>query len=1180
MNPLETYLKEMRDIHSTGAAVEETSYYAPLSNLFNEIGKAFKPKVRCIINPKNQGAGLPDGGFFTSDQFQKSADVTPKDGQLPSRGAMEVKGPADNVERIAKTKQVKGYLGTYGLVLVTNYRDFLLIGRDTYGNTVEMERFTLANSETEFWQAAASPRKTAEQLGDRFCEYIKRVLLSSAPLTDPKDVAWFLASYARDALVMVEQKKDLPALAHVREALEEALGMKFTDRKGEHFFRSTLVQTLFYGVFSAWVLWHREHPSQRDTFDWRTAGWSLHVPFIKALYEQVATPTQLGDLGLVEVLDWVAGALNRVDRDAFFRKFQDDHAVQYFYEPFLEAYDPKLRKEMGVWYTPSEIVQYQVARVDTVLREELGIEDGLADESVVVLDPCCGTGAYLVEVLNHIAQTLQDKGGDALLASDLKKAAIERVFGFELMPAPFVVSHLQLGLKLRELGAPLSANTGERVGVYLTNALTGWEPAEHPKLYFKELAEERDAAEHVKRDEKVIVILGNPPYNAFAGVSPDEEQGLVEPYKGAYYTEKPGKNGKIKRTSHYLLNEPVAKGGWGIRKFNLDDLYVRFFRIAERRIAEMTGRGVVSFISNFSYLSDPSFVIMRERFLEEFDCMWFDCMNGDSRETGKLTPDGKPDPSVFSTEYNREGIRVGTTIGVAVRKPVRQDQPTVAFRHFWGAAKRQELLASLDDADLNVSYTPATPDKDNRYSFRPENVSADYKAWPSMVELSAEAPVHGPVERRAGALIDIDKTRLEKRMKAFLDPSVSSEEIASKCYGLSKKSSGYDPDKGRKRAIEYGPFDPTNVVKYLVKPLDQHWCYYTLAPTIWSRPCKEIFTQAWKGNLFIGSRPTGAAVPEGPPLIVSSILPDYQTIVRNISYFPVQLAPTGEAKGGATGTMFAAEPKANLSEKARGYLAGVGLTDVDSSADEAAAIWLHALAIGYSPLYLAENADGVRRDWPRIPLPNERAMLDTSVAMGSQVAGLLDTEAKVAGVTSGKIGPLFKTLGVLSKAGGGVLNPNEDLAVTAGWGHTGRAGATMPGQGELVQRDYDGTELVAIAEAAESRGMTQEQALGLLGSQTLDVYLNDKAYWKNVPINVWTYYIGGYQVIKKWLSYREKSLLGRDLLVDEAREVTAMARRLAAIVLLQTELDANYSRVKAAAYAWPKDAEGTGVSAP
>ena len=161
--------------------------------------------------------------------------------------------------------------------------------------------------------------------------------------------------------------------------------------------------------------------------------------------------------------------------------------------------------------------------MDRVLREELDLPDGLADPNVIVLDPCCGTGAYLVEVLHSIAATLRDKGGDALVASDLKQAAMNRVFGFEIMPAPFVVSHLQLGLMLQAQGAPLSQKKGERVGVYLTNALTGWEPPKGPKqqvMHWAELQEERDAAEHVKRDKKILVVLGNPPYNAFAGVSP------------------------------------------------------------------------------------------------------------------------------------------------------------------------------------------------------------------------------------------------------------------------------------------------------------------------------------------------------------------------------------------------------------------------------------------------------------------------------------------------------------------------------------------------------------------------------------------------------------------------------------------------------------------------------------
>ncbi len=678
MNPLETYLQSLYEIHSSGAGVPETSGYSPLANLLNEVGKFLKPRVRCIINIANRGAGLPDGGFFTPDQFQRRAQGELIEGQLPSRGCIEVKSTKENIDDIAESEQVRRYLNRYRQVLVTNYRDFILIGLDANANLVKRERFILATNEAEFWELAANPR-TGSELGERFSEYLKRVMLHAAPLTQPKDVAWFLASYARDAKARIELT-ELPALSAIRSALEEALGLEFEGERGEHFFRSTLIQTLFYGVFSAWVLWSKKNRKRTDKFDWRNATWHLHVPMIKTLFEQIATPSKLEAADLVEVLDWTGDVLNRVDRDAFFANFEEAHAVQYFYEPFLQAFDPELRKQLGVWYTPIEIVKYMVARVDTVLREELAIPDGLADPRVYVLDPCCGTGAYLVEVLHRIHATLKAKGEDALAGNDLKRAAIDRVFGFEILPAPFVVSHLQLGLLLQNLGAPLvekEHKPKERVGVYLTNSLTGWKPpSEEVKARLKQLAfsfaelkEEHDLAEEVKREKPILVILGNPPYNAFAGVSPEEEEGLVDTYKSGLISE------------------------WGIKKFNLDDLYVRFFRLAERRIAQK--EGIVSFISSFSYLRDPSFVVMRQRFLAEFDQLWFDSMNGDSRGTGKLTPEGTPDPSVFSTEYNREGIRVGTAIALMVRKKRREKTPTVRFRQFWGMTKRADLLGSF-----------------------------------------------------------------------------------------------------------------------------------------------------------------------------------------------------------------------------------------------------------------------------------------------------------------------------------------------------------------------------------------------------------------------------------------------------------------------------------------------------
>jgi hypothetical protein len=319
MHPLETYLEELGA--NRGVATKETSGYGALATLLNAAGHTLKPKVRCIIHPKNSGAGLPDGGLFTPDQLKNRSEEESFIDQKPARGVIEIKSTRDEIADIAETEQVKDYLKHYGLVLLTNYRSFLLLKRSDNGKPIQLESFQLAPDEKTFWKVAAQPRKAANDLGERFLEYLKRVLLINAELNNPKDVAFFLASYARDARVRVEAAKDLPQLAAVRTALEEALGMKFTADKGEHFFRSTLVQTLFYGVFSAWVLWHKEKPQRKNDFDWKSAAWTLHVPMIKALFEQVATPTKLGPLGLVEVLDWTAAALNRVDRAAFFEKF-------------------------------------------------------------------------------------------------------------------------------------------------------------------------------------------------------------------------------------------------------------------------------------------------------------------------------------------------------------------------------------------------------------------------------------------------------------------------------------------------------------------------------------------------------------------------------------------------------------------------------------------------------------------------------------------------------------------------------------------------------------------------------------------------------------------------------------------------------------------------------------------
>jgi len=256
------------------------------------------------------------------------------------------------------------------------------------------------------------------------------------------------------------------------------------------------------------------------------------------------------------------------------------------------------------------------------------------------------------------------------------------------------------------------------------------------------------------------------------------------------------------------------------------------------------------------------------------------------------------------------------------------------------------------------------------------------------------------------------------------------------------------------------------------------------------------------------------------------------------------------------------KPKPNLSVEAAAYLSHLACTAED--------LFYHTLAMLHAPMYRMENAGALRQDWPRVPLPDTAELLHASATLGRQIAGLLDTERPVPGVTSGRLRPELQAIGVITRVGGGTLNPAAgDLAVTAGWGHAGKGSVTMPGKGRVDRRAYTPDELAAIYSGASALGCTEEQVIACLGAISSDVYLNDTAYWRNVPASVWDYTLGGYQVIKKWLSYREHALLGRALTTDEAREVTHMARRIAAIVLLYPALDANYMAVKQTTEPWP-----------
>ena len=1103
MQAVEAYFAELGRVRGTGGATGELSHHPALGALLNAVGATLKPKVFCVGELADLGAGRPDFGLFAARQVQKGR---PREGQAPERGAVEVKAPDEDASLAAESDQVRAYRARYGLVLVANLREFVLVGGDAAGRAARLETLRLADTEDAFWRKVETPRAFAREAGPGLVEYLARALSHRAALAEPRDLAWLLASYARDGLARVEAAGDAPQLAAVRGALEDALGVRFEGERGERFFHSTLVQTLFYGVFSAWVLWARQTPPPAGRFDWRTAVWHLRAPVLRALFQQLSDPGRLQPLGLVEVLDWTAAALDRVDRAAFFARFAEGEAVPYFYEPFLQAFDPALRKQLGVWYTPGEVVRYMVARVDRALKDDLGIADGLAAENVYVLDPCCGTGAYLAEVLRRIAANLEGQGLGALAGARVKQAATERVFGFEIMPAPFVVAHLQVGLTMQELDAPLADDDTERAGVFLTNALTGWEPHATKPLPFPELEEERDRAERVKRDTPILVVLGNPPYNGFAGMAVDEERALSEAYR------------MTKR-----VRRPEGQG--------LNDLYVRFFRMAERRIAEKTGQGVVCFISNYSWLDGLSFTGMRERYLEAFDAVRIDCLNGDKYKTGKVAPDGTPDPSIFSTEGDPVGIQVGTAIATLVRKAEHAPADRVEFRHLWGQAKPADLIETAE-AEPDALYGNVEPILPLGLPFVRTAVSADWFDWPALPELF---PVSFPgvQTKRDSFLIDVDLDRLKERVAHYFDADLSHEEIARSYPVAMKSSSGFvvgDARAVRSALLARGGPDEGGFVRFAYRPFDDRWLYWDAGRGLLGRPSSEYRSHAFRENLFIEARERDTKEAFSRGTLVRTLADNFGNGFS--SFFPMQLRDHGIGNDDATTT------RPNLSASAQRYLDRLGLGVED--------LFHHVLATLHDPAYRETNAGALRMEWPRIPLPgwpdgggaNAAEELARSAARGRELAALLDPDTPVPGVTRAPLRPGIAAVAVPATVGGRNM-ADEDFAVTAGWGHFGQGDAVMPGQGRAAERAYAADERAALG-----------GALAALGETTFDIYLNEDAFWRNVPAAVWNYRLGGYQVLKKWLSYRERDVLGRALKPEEVQHFTDTARRIGGILAI------------------------------
>ena len=627
--------------------------------------------------------------------------------------------------------------------------------------------------------------------------------------------------------------------------------------------------------------------------------------------------------------------------------------------------------------------------------------------------------------------------------------------------------------------------------------------------------------------------------------------------------------------------------------------------------------------------------------------IWIDCLNGDKYKTGKLTPDGKPDPSVFSTEHNREGIQVGTAITLLVRNAGFQPAPgsrrdagasiagrqdagaTVAGRQDAGVATERSMGADIAIPPFRYEHVAK---RARGYLPHWEMEGATYSvtirlgdSLPHALrdEIDFERKDIVKTARQLGRdLTAQEKNRLaeiDRRFNAALDAGYGScflaqPPVAGLVYNALLHFNGerytmvaacvmpnhahvvFSPNHGfelenilhswksftaneaNKILGRKGPFWEHEYFDRLVR--DAHELQRTVQYVI-ENPAKaglRNWKWLWVHEAFrnAGFQPApgsrqdaGVTVGQGGKRSIVRFRQVWgktkrQQLLESVEHdrmFPLYLCL--EPDGNPLSLIPEPSDLRNLPSGKRPNVSDslvAFLTHV-ATVEDAPSAFYHTLAILHSPAYRAENSGALRQDWPRIPLPASKDALLASAALGKQVAALLDTETEVGAVRE----PPLRGIAAFVLQTGMTLNEPEHLAVTAGWGHAGQGGVTMPGKGKIVERDYTAAERTAGFQPAPG---SRQDAGATLGDCTCDVYLNDFAYWSNIPIRVWEYTIGGYQIMKKWLSYRELDLLGRPLTKEEVRYVQEMARRIAAIILLEPALDANYHNVKAHAFPW------------
>ena len=978
------YCRDVGRLRASGRATEH-SYRPALQTLIEDLGASVSGAgVEAINEPARVACGAPD---FIVER-----------GGVPL-GHVECKDLGADLDRVEAGEQLKRYRDGLPNLILTDHLEFR---RYAGGERREAVRLGRLDGRGGVAIEAGGP----DRLGGLFDAFFTAAMPT---VTDARDLARRMAAKARllrDGLgrILGQEERTEPLHELLRAYREVLIAGLSRDQ-----FADLQAQTAAYGLFAARCL----HDQEAGRFTRQSAAFADTTPLLRGLFGHVAGPGI--DPRVAWIVDALALLLERADMASiladFGRRSRQEDPVVHFYEDFLAAYDPALREMRGVYYTPEPVVRYIVASVDRLLRARFDLADGLADTAtvavpdgaahtraaharaartqprVLILDPAAGTGTFLREAVARIRSTIEGKGLAGAWGDYVRDHLLPRLFGFELLMAPYAICHLKLALEIGGANAGFTMPAGQRLGVFLTNTLEEAHESTAGALFAHDIARESAEADAMKREKPVMVVLGNPPYSGHSANKGPWIAGLLR-----------GRDGADETGSYFHLDgAPLGERNpkW------LNDDYVKFIRFAQWRIAR-TGEGVLGFVTNHGWLDNPTFRGMRKSLMDSFDEIRLLDLHGNAKKKERA-PDGAKDENVFD-------IQQGVAIGLFMKRAGGGGGPARVFHaDLWGAREagpgggKYGWLAANDVG--TTAWTELAP-KPPLYLFVPRD-EALWDEYEAGAKLTDVFPVHsvGIVTARDRLAI---RWSAEDMRRVAADFASRDAESARNAFSLGRDSNDWKVADAQQDVRDH-PEPERHVAPVLYRPFDTRFTWYTgRAGGFICRPRPKVMRHMLAGaNLGLSTTRSTEITGGWEHVFVSRTLTQHHTVsLKEVNYlFPLYLYPAEGEEG------FGKARAANL---APGFVeamrAALGLAFVpDGAGDLEAAfgpedVFHFIYAVLHSPEYRRRYAPFLKSDFPRVPLTG-RAPFAALARLGRRLVALHLMEAE------GDDAPAFPTAG-------------------------------------------------------------------------------------------------------------------------------------------------------------------------